>query len=94
MPRRDTRRMEDIIVGRDKGDLEKLKLAIYTEFEELEEQDRDMCSVCFEKFVDTDMCRELKCKHLYHQKCIDTWLDEHITCPVCREECGKGVPRL
>ena len=87
-------RMEDVIVGLDRADLDKLRVAIYTDFEERDKHDRDMCSVCFEKFIDSDICRELKCKHLYHQNCIDTWLDEHITCPVCREECGKGVPRL
>jgi hypothetical protein len=87
-------RMEDVIVGLDKADLDKLRLAIYTEFEDRDKHDRDMCSVCFEKLIDSDICRELKCKHLYHQNCIDKWLDEHITCPVCREECGKGVPRL
>jgi hypothetical protein len=87
-------RMEDVVVALDKGDLDKLRVAEYTDFEDRDENDRDMCSICFDKFIDSDMCRELKCKHLYHKNCIDKWLDEHITCPVCREECGKGVPRL
>lgn len=86
--------MEDVVVGLDKNDLDKLRVAIYTDFEDRDGSDRDMCSVCFEKFIDSDMCRELKCKHLYHQVCIDKWLGEHITCPICREECGKGVPNL
>lgn len=84
------RRMEDVVVALDKDDLDKLQVAMYADFE----HDRDVCSVCFEKFIDSDICRELKCKHLYHQICIDKWLNEHITCPVCREECGRGVPRL
>lgn len=88
------RRMEDVVVALDKDDLDKLRVSIYTDFECRYENDRDTCSVCFEKFIDSDICRELKCKHLYHQICIDKWLNEHITCPVCREECGKGVPRL
>jgi hypothetical protein len=87
-------RMEDVVVALDKDDLDKLRVSIYTDFECRYENDRDTCSVCFEKFIDSDICRELKCKHLYHQICIDKWLNEHVTCPVCREECGKGVPRL
>lgn len=86
--------MEDVVVGLDKNDLDKLRVAIYTDFEDRDGSDRDMCSVCFEKFIDSDMCRELTCKHLYHQTCIDKWLGGHITCPICREECGKGVPNL
>ncbi len=93
-PQNITGRMEDVVVGLDRNDLDRLKVAIYTDFEDRDKSDRDTCSICFDKFIDSDICRELKCKHLYHQKCIDKWLDEHITCPVCREECGKGVPRL
>jgi hypothetical protein len=93
-PQNMNRRMEDVVVALDKDDLDKLRVSIYTDFEDRDENDRDTCSVCFEKFIDSDMCRELKCNHLYHQNCIDKWLGEHITCPVCREECGKGVPQL
>jgi hypothetical protein len=93
-PQNMNHRMEDVIVALDKDDLDKLRVALYTDFDGHDENDREMCSVCFEKFIDSDICRELKCKHLYHQNCIDKWLGEHITCPVCREECGKGVPRL
>jgi hypothetical protein len=90
-PQNMNRRMEDIVVALDKDDLDKLRVSIYTDFKN---HDREMCSVCFEKFIDSDICRELKCNHLYHKNCIDKWLGEHITCPVCREECGKGVPQL
>lgn len=88
------RRLDDIVVSLDKNDLEQLKISKYIDFEDRDKNDRDLCSVCFEKFIDSDTCRELKCKHLYHQNCIDKWLSEHITCPVCREECGKGIPNL
>jgi hypothetical protein len=87
-------RLEDVIVGLDKNDLDKLRVDTFSNFADTGSNQRDTCSVCLEKLVETDICRELRCNHLFHKDCIDHWLDEHISCPVCREECGKGIPRL
>lgn len=43
------------------------------------------CPVCLEPFADEDGVRVVPaCGHLYHTPCIDRWLDEHNSCPVCR----------
>ncbi|GJN20043.1 hypothetical protein PR202_gb07366 [Eleusine coracana subsp. coracana] len=43
------------------------------------------CPVCLEPFADDDGVRVVPaCGHLYHTPCIDRWLDEHNSCPVCR----------
>ncbi|KAJ4888893.1 putative RING-H2 finger protein ATL12 [Raphanus sativus] len=43
------------------------------------------CSVCLSKFEDVEILRLLpKCKHAFHIECIDHWLDQHATCPLCR----------
>ncbi|XP_071708125.1 RING-H2 finger protein ATL39-like [Rutidosis leptorrhynchoides] len=43
------------------------------------------CSVCLVDYKRNDVIRSLpKCGHLFHRKCIDTWLRVHATCPVCR----------
>lgn len=43
------------------------------------------CSVCLSAFVDGEEISELNdCKHIFHAKCIDTWLRSHSTCPICR----------
>ncbi|CAN8271054.1 unnamed protein product [Cochlearia groenlandica] len=43
------------------------------------------CSVCLSKFEDVEILRLLpKCKHAFHISCIDTWLEQHATCPLCR----------
>jgi hypothetical protein len=81
----------DIVVGLDKNDLDKLKVDTYINFADTS---RDTCSVCIDKFVPDDTCRELVCQHLFHKDCIDHWLDDNISCPVCRTECGKGIPKL
>ncbi|KAF3527660.1 hypothetical protein DY000_02041991 [Brassica cretica] len=43
------------------------------------------CSVCLSKFEDVEILRLLpKCKHAFHIECIDEWLEQHATCPLCR----------
>ena len=41
------------------------------------------CSVCTEDFLDGENVRILPCAHIYHQRCIDSWLlDFSGTCPL------------
>lgn len=43
------------------------------------------CAVCLTRFDPTELLRLLpKCKHAFHVECVDTWLDSHSTCPLCR----------
>lgn len=43
------------------------------------------CAVCLGKFEPTEALRLLpKCRHGFHVECVDTWLDAHSTCPLCR----------
>ncbi|KAJ1397220.1 Zinc finger, RING-type [Sesbania bispinosa] len=45
------------------------------------------CAVCLGEFGDLDALRLLpKCSHVFHTRCIDTWLSSHVTCPICRGE--------
>ncbi|KAK8950179.1 E3 ubiquitin-protein ligase ATL31 [Platanthera guangdongensis] len=43
------------------------------------------CAICLNEFEDDETIPLLtKCDHVFHQECIDAWLDTHVTCPVCR----------
>ncbi|KAH7852278.1 hypothetical protein Vadar_022687 [Vaccinium darrowii] len=45
------------------------------------------CAVCLSKFQDIEILRLLpKCKHAFHINCIDKWLENHSSCPLCREK--------
>ncbi len=43
-----------------------------------------VCSICQDEFKPKEFKRELNCKHIFHKKCIDKWLKEHLNCPFCR----------
>nr|XP_043616913.1 E3 ubiquitin-protein ligase ATL6-like [Erigeron canadensis] len=43
------------------------------------------CAVCLNEFDDEETIRLIpKCDHVFHAECIDAWLENHVTCPVCR----------
>ncbi|PKA47554.1 RING-H2 finger protein ATL38 [Apostasia shenzhenica] len=43
------------------------------------------CTVCLLEYQEKDLYRVLPyCGHDFHADCIDTWLKQHSTCPVCR----------
>ncbi|RZC59992.1 hypothetical protein C5167_021751 [Papaver somniferum] len=47
--------------------------------------DGSCCSICLADYNNTDITRLLPdCGHLFHQKCVDPWLLQHPTCPICR----------
>lgn len=60
------------------------------------EGDADVeCAVCLSVLEDEEMARLLpNCKHNFHVECIDTWLNSHSTCPICRTEAEPGPALL
>ena len=43
------------------------------------------CSICLGDFKARDKLFELRCGHLYHQKCLKDWLKKSTRCPLCKE---------
>ncbi|KAH0470980.1 hypothetical protein IEQ34_000703 [Dendrobium chrysotoxum] len=49
------------------------------------------CSVCLEQVLAGEMIRSLPCLHQFHSNCIDPWLRQQGTCPVCKHKAsGPG----
>ncbi|KAG5020826.1 E3 ubiquitin-protein ligase ATL41 [Glycine soja] len=45
------------------------------------------CAVCLSALEGEEKAKLLpNCNHFFHVDCIDTWLDSHSTCPLCRAE--------
>lgn len=48
------------------------------------------CPVCLSGFVKGEEVRQLSlCKHMFHGGCIQKWLCNHSSCPVCRAFVSK-----
>uniref|UniRef100_A0A182SF90 E3 ubiquitin-protein ligase AMFR n=1 Tax=Anopheles maculatus TaxID=74869 RepID=A0A182SF90_9DIPT len=44
-------------------------------------QNSDNCAICWEKM---DTARKLPCAHLFHNSCLQSWLEQDTSCPTCR----------
>jgi len=56
------------------------------------------CAICYSDFIEDKDAYKLKCKHVFHNSCINQWIKNSKTCPICRynifmcNKCeGKGV---
>uniref|UniRef100_A0ACB8FIU7 Uncharacterized protein n=1 Tax=Sphaerodactylus townsendi TaxID=933632 RepID=A0ACB8FIU7_9SAUR len=53
--------------------------------------DAENCAVCIENYKPKDTVRILPCKHIFHRTCIDPWLLDHRTCPMCKLDVIKAL---
>ncbi|PIA54702.1 hypothetical protein AQUCO_00900934v1 [Aquilegia coerulea] len=53
-------------------------------------EDELTCSVCLEQVNVGELIRSLPCLHQFHAICIDPWLRQQGTCPVCKFRAGSG----
>ena len=51
------------------------------------QQQDDNCAICQDPIEIGQMMRIIgHCTHRFHQECIDTWFESHVTCPTCRHD--------
>ncbi|TRY96790.1 hypothetical protein DNTS_008863 [Danionella cerebrum] len=53
--------------------------------------DADACAVCIEFYKAGDVLSILTCNHFFHKSCIEPWLLEHRTCPMCKCDILKAL---
>lgn len=51
--------------------------------------DGECCAICIEPYKVSETLRSLPCRHEFHKNCIDPWLLEHRTCPMCKMDILK-----
>ncbi|XP_056265857.1 RING finger protein 150a isoform X3 [Pseudoliparis swirei] len=55
------------------------------------ESDFDSCAVCIEGYKPNEVVRILPCRHVFHKHCVDPWLLDHRTCPMCKMNILKAL---
>ncbi|CAF0835680.1 unnamed protein product [Adineta ricciae] len=50
-----------------------------------------ICAICLDTFSDNEKLRRLQCSHYYHVSCIDPWLIQHQSCPLCSQSVLDGL---
>ncbi|KAM7494888.1 hypothetical protein LguiB_029497 [Lonicera macranthoides] len=53
-------------------------------------EDELTCTVCLEQVNVGELIRSLPCLHQFHANCIDPWLRQQGTCPVCKFRAASG----
>ncbi|GLT30520.1 hypothetical protein SLA2020_053160 [Shorea laevis] len=51
------------------------------------------CTICLAEFAEGEGIQVLgRCKHGFHEQCIQRWLNSHSSCPTCRSSCLSSSP--
>ncbi|KAM6124841.1 E3 ubiquitin-protein ligase RNF128 [Phoenicopterus ruber ruber] len=77
--------------ARAKKAIEQLQLRTLKQGDKETGPDGDACVVCIELYKPNEVVRILTCNHLFHKNCIDPWLLEHRTCPMCKCDILKAL---
>lgn len=75
---------DDRIRGLTKEQIDNLSTRNY-EHNSFDSELSKICSVCISDYVTGNKLRQLPCMHEFHIHCIDRWLSENCTCPICRQ---------
>ncbi|XP_063107296.1 E3 ubiquitin-protein ligase RNF43 isoform X2 [Cavia porcellus] len=49
-----------------------------------------VCAICLEEFSEGQELRVISCLHEFHRTCVDPWLHQHQTCPLCMFNIVEG----
>uniref|UniRef100_D3ZP81 RING-type E3 ubiquitin transferase n=1 Tax=Rattus norvegicus TaxID=10116 RepID=D3ZP81_RAT len=49
-----------------------------------------VCAICLEEFTEGQELRVISCLHEFHRTCVDPWLHQHRTCPLCMFNIVEG----
>ena len=47
-------------------------------------ESNEICSICLQIFSENEILSQLPCQHKFHNSCINSWLNNNQSCPLCR----------
>lgn len=53
----------------------------------------DVCTICFDKLTEGQRAILLNCQHMFHEQCINIWIEQKILCPTC-PNCKKNLLKI
>lgn len=54
--------------------------------DKLLKDENECCPICIDPYRASEVVRTLVCSHEFHKDCIDPWLLENRTCPMCKKD--------
>uniref|UniRef100_A0A146KNG8 Protein goliath n=1 Tax=Lygus hesperus TaxID=30085 RepID=A0A146KNG8_LYGHE len=54
--------------------------------DQLLKDEMECCAICIDPYRQLEVVRTLSCNHEFHKDCIDPWLLENRTCPMCKKD--------
>lgn len=71
--------------------ISRLQLRTLKRDDEETTSDSHMCAVCIESYRPGEVVTVLTCDHIFHKVCIEPWLLERRTCPMCKCDILKAL---
>ncbi|XP_027871201.1 E3 ubiquitin-protein ligase RNF128a [Xiphophorus couchianus] len=84
------RRTENRLKSEAKKAIGRLEVITLKRGDELTTSDA-MCAVCIESYKAGEVVTVLTCDHVFHKACIEPWLLERRTCPMCKCDILKAL---
>ncbi|KAM9410796.1 E3 ubiquitin-protein ligase RNF128a [Pholidichthys leucotaenia] len=85
------RRNEKRLKSEAKKAIRRLQVRTLKQGDEETTSDSLMCAVCIESYKAGDVMTVLTCDHIFHKNCIEPWLLEKRTCPMCKCDILKAL---
>lgn len=85
------RRAEKRLKAEAKQAIGRLQVRTLKRGDEETTSDVHMCAVCIESYKAGEVVTVLTCDHIFHKACIEPWLLERRTCPMCKCDILKAL---
>ena len=82
------------------SDFDKKKQELFLEMDEFQfkhiqkydSRKETECAICLEEFKGIDMIKAFtKCEHIFHKKCLKSWLQRSNVCPLCKHDLTEDI---